>query len=339
MKTDHLAYIQQRARQPITVDWDALTAEEVRDADDEVSTVAKVLSGIGAVFATLLFLIFLVWSGVIESEEAALVTGLGLVFAALWLGRQPRTAFLATTIICAYLVGVSLVFYSMADRLTERQLVLPVIAVAVLTLATSRNYFLIFVATVSLPTCLLFLHFTEAGSLFLALAVLLPALAFLLVNLLEHYLLGDRRLQPLRAGLAVSLLLGMAWYRWASYFGVAVSDYSEAVVAGGLYVCCLVTVWYSLSARWTVAAGLILAPLLLLPLLLGSVFLLLLSHRNNYFIGTGLGTLGLVYFTGQYYYDLRWDLLDKSLALMASGALLLLLYFIVQRRFPAHVPH
>ena len=339
MKTDHLDYLQGRAARPITVDWDGLTAEEARDAEDEVSTVAKVLSGIGAVFATLLFLIFLLWSGVIDSEVTMLATGGGLVIGALLLGRQPRTAFLATTIICAYLVGVSLVFYSMVDRLTERELVLPVVTIAILTLAISRNYFLIFVATVSLPTCLLFLHFTEAGSLFLALAVLLPALAFLAVNLLEHYLLGDRRLHPLRAGLAVSLLLAMAWYRWAGYFGVAVSDYSEVMVAGGLYVCCLVTVWFSLGARWTVAAGLILAPLLLLPLLLGGVFLLLLSHRNNYFIGTGLGTLGLIYFTGQYYYDLRWDLLDKSLALMASGALLLLLYIIVQRRFPAHVPH
>ena len=339
MHTDRIDYLRSRAATPFTVDWAALDAEEARLEDDEVSTVAKVLSGFGAVFAGLIFLAFLFLAEVYDSRESCLVLGLLLIGGALYLGRQARAAFLATTTICAYLVGVALLLFACADWLTDRQFVLPIVAVAVLTLVTTRNYFLVFVATVSLPTCLLYLHFTEAGSLYLALAVLLPALAFLLANLLEPYLLGDRRLQPLRAGLAVSLLLGMAWYRWAPYFGVAVSEYSEVLIAGLLYLCCLVTVWYSLSARWTVAAGIILAPLLLLPLLLGGMFLLLLSHRNNYFIGIGLGTLALVYFTGQYYYDLRWDLLSKSLALMASGGFLLLLYFIVQRRFPAHVPH
>ena len=332
MTPEWLHELQHRARTPFTVPAE-LPATDPAAEEEEVGTAVKVLAGFGGVPATLILIGALLLAGIYERPAVCTLLGAALVAVTLYLGRYPQVVFLATSIVCGYLLGVGLLYVGLWEALTTGQLAAPVAAVALITLLTTRNYFLIFVATVSLPACLIYLNLVERG-IGLAPAVLLPALALLLVQLREAWLLTDSRLRPLRAGLCVSLLLGLALYRWSDYAGLFLLDADRLLLTLGLYACTLITLYVALGIRWAAILALVLLPLCWLPLLLGSAYLLLLSFHHRYFIGTALGVLGLAYFTIQYYYDLRWDLLNKSLILMASGGLLLLLYYCLHRRFP-----
>ena len=335
MTEAQLAALRARASRSFTVDYAGLRGEQQREEEDEVSAAIKVLSAFGGLIATLIFIGVLFLSGFYASPTACLYLGTALIGGALYLGRDRRVAFVATSLVSAYLLGVCLLLFGLAEYLSLSGLALPVAVVAVTTLIATRNYFLVFVATVSLPACLVYLNFVERGALGLAPPVLLPAVALLLLQWYEYRFLADRRLRPLRAGLAVSLLLGLALFRWSDYVGLLTLRPDDVLLTAGCYLLCLTTLYRALGWRWTIVIGLAIAPLLLLPLLLGSLYLLLLSFHHHYFVGTGLGVLGLLYFTAQYYYDLRWDLLDKSIVLMVSGALLLGVYAIVNHRIKA----
>jgi hypothetical protein len=182
--------------------------------------------------------------------------------------------------------------------------------------------------------CLLYLHLLEYGRWSVDLAVIWSASILFLLSFFEYRLITDRRYSALRTGVVLGLFMAMVFYRWMYWLLPRTAEgLGDWPVAAVLYVLTLVSVLISLGRKWVLGLGLVTLPLVFLPLLLGSLLTLLLSFRNRHFIGIGTGVLGLVYFTSQYYYDLRWSLLDKSLVLMASGLLLLLGYFLFQRKF------
>jgi uncharacterized membrane protein len=63
------------------------------------------------------------------------------------------------------------------------------------------------------------------------------------------------------------------------------------------------------------------------PSISGALLIVLLSFRVNYKTGLAFGIVAFIYFTGQYYYDLSFSLLEKSLILLATGCVFLLFYF------------
>ena len=71
---------------------------------------------------------------------------------------------------------------------------------------------------------------------------------------------------------------------------------------------------------------------ILAPAISGSLLIVLLAFKVNYRTGFVMGLIALVYGIGQYYYDLQFTLLVKSIMLMASGALFLLFYFYLKNK-------
>lgn len=333
MVRDSIDKLRRRATVEFTVDEAGLERALAERDDQRSSTAVRVLSGIGGFFASLLFLLFLWLSDLLNAPDATFVLGLALVGGTILLGRHRRQAFLATVTICGYLVGVGLVLSSLpyagaADYLP----VVPTVIIAVATLLVTRNYFLVFLAVLSLPACLLYLHLARYGPWLVDAAVLLSAGALCLTAFFEHRFLADRRYTAVRSGLVLGLLMCLVYYRWMFWLTPRLDVFlGEWVIGGGLYLLTVATISFALGRRWAAGLGVVLLPLVLLPLLLGSLLILLLGYRNRHFLGVATGVMGLVYFTAQYYYDLRWDLLNKSLVLMASGALLLVAYFLQRK--------
>ena len=292
--TELIDYLQERARRPFTVRREAITAAETDQAEDQA---LRVLSGLGGFLASLLFLLFLWLADLLTRPVWAISLGTVLIVVTLLLGRTRRQAFLATTTVCGYLVGVGLIMVGLPPSIPTAYLVVPVLVIAACTVIFTRNYYLVLLATVSLPACLVFLHIVErsAGWTWLALGVCAAGLA--VAGLREHRFLRDARLPPVRTGLALGLLATLVWFRWAQL------------------------VYPDVAGTHTV-----------LPLFGGCLYLLLLSFRNQYIFGICLGVAGLFYFTVQYYYDLRWTLLNKSISLMVAGGLLLLAYYFLHYR-------
>ncbi len=62
-----------------------------------------------------------------------------------------------------------------------------------------------------------------------------------------------------------------------------------------------------------------------------ALLIMVLGYATHDKIMTGLGLALMPYYLFDYYYTLQWSLLDKSLLLMASGVVLLLVAFAVAK--------
>ncbi|PPK85783.1 uncharacterized protein DUF4401 [Neolewinella xylanilytica] len=297
MDKELITALQARARVPFTVRMEALAADEAEWQTTENSDQAlRVLSGMGGVLSSLLFLLFLWLADLLARPVVSVLLGVVLIVATILLGRTRRQAFLATATVCGYLVGVGLIMVGLPPSIPTAYLVVPVLIIALATGLFTRNYYLILLATVSVPGCLIFLHYVLRQPLWTWLALAVCAAGLLLLALGEHRMIHDRRFSPLRSGLAIGFLLTLIWFRWAGVLFPAI---------GGMAT--------------------------VLPLFGGCLLLLLVSFRNQHLLGVGLAVAGLFYFTVQYYYDLRWDLLNKSVFLMGTGAVLLAAYGVLHR--------
>ncbi|WP_168797559.1 DUF4401 domain-containing protein [Neolewinella litorea] len=289
-----------RAEVPFTVDQSSLSSARAADEGEETEPAVRALAGLGGFLASLVFLLFLWLTDVLERPVVALSLGGTLLVITLWLGRRPRQAFLATTTVCGYLLGAGLMMIGLPPGIPDELLILPVPGLAVLTLIFTRQYYLVALATVSFPACLLYLHLVDRSGAWVWLAVVLSAAALVAVTFFEHRFIHDRRLAPLRTGVVFGLLMSLLWFRWGQWMVPSSGGLSYASVPFA-----------------------------------GCFLLLVLSFRNRHFFGVASGVAGLAYFTAQYYYDLRWTLLGKSLTLMAVGTLFLVAYFLLRHKFSA----
>lgn len=291
MRTEAIDRLRRDAQRPVTVQNELLTTEAAALESESSDQSLQVLSALGGVLSTLLFVLFF-WSvGVLNDPLIALLTGAVLVGVTIVLGRTRRQAFLATTTVTGYMLGCTLIMIGLPESYGDVVVIVPVLLIAAITLILTRNYYLIFLATASVPLCLIYLHLVldhaawTWAALLLGVAVLAYAASF------EYRHLHDRRFRPVRSGAAFAFLVTLVWFRWAEY--ITGDGYGTATV---------------------------------LPLFIGCSYLLLVSFRNQHLFGLSLSVAGLGYFTAQYYYDLRWDLLDKSIGLMLAGTLLLIAY-------------
>lgn len=297
MLPDAIQQLRQRARQPVILRESALLADRAELDELRTDQALQVLSALGGVLASLLFVLFF-WSvGLLADPLVSVVTGSVFVVVTILLGRSRRQAFLAALTVTGYVLGTVLIMIGLPASAGEAFPVVPVAIIAAATLFFSLNYYLVLLAAGSLPLCLVYLHLVWENAGWTWAALLLTCAALTYLSFYEYRHVHDRRLRPARSGLAIGLTLTLLWYRWAGYFtGEHAGTYT------------------------------------VIPLFAGCIFLLLMSFRNRHLLGLGLAVAGLAYFTAQYYYDLRWDLLDKSLVLLVTGSVLLGAYVWLHRK-------
>jgi len=77
---------------------------------------------------------------------------------------------------------------------------------------------------------------------------------------------------------------------------------------------------------------LFLIPTAISPAISGALLILLLSFLVNYKSGLVIGVISFIYFISQYYYDLNFTLLTKSIILFVSGIVFLLFYVFTHKK-------
>ena len=75
-----------------------------------------------------------------------------------------------------------------------------------------------------------------------------------------------------------------------------------------------------------IASVLVLLPTSYSPALSGSLLIILLCFLVNYRTGFVIGIIAFIYFVGQYYYDLHFNLLTKSILLISTGILFIVFF-------------
>jgi uncharacterized membrane protein len=81
---------------------------------------------------------------------------------------------------------------------------------------------------------------------------------------------------------------------------------------------------------------LLLLPMALSPAISGAILIILLSFLVNHKTSLAIGVIAFIYFIAQYYYDLHFTLLTKSILLFSSGLLFIGLYLFAHKKLTSN---
>jgi hypothetical protein len=308
---------------------------------EKSSNAIKILSVLGGFLATLAFLGFMMIAGLYDSEVGMVITGILSIGFAIWLNVRFFKLIIDTLSVSAYAIGFSLLATGLSYLEVDENIIgILFIVIALITLAIMQNYILSFISILISNGGLLFLIINNDLYYLIHIYNAFIALLLTYVFLNEAKLISGNKLisklyNPVRIGLLISLLTGLVFVGktgifenhvyaiWASsIITIPVTIYVISIIAGIMGVTEIRTkiLIYTLCT-------LILIPTAFSPAVSGALLIILLSFLVNYKIGVSIGIISFIYFISQYYYDLNFTLLTKSILMFSTGIIFLLFYF------------
>ena len=300
----------------------------------------KVVSIFGGILAAMAFIGFLIIAGLYDSETGLIFFGLVFIGIAIYINLKFDKLILDTFSITAFLIGFYLLAFGLISlHLNENLICLLFIIIALISLYISQNYILSFIAVLIINGSLLYMtvNFRSYHLIHIYNAVLLAALCYFFLNEAKLITYGrtiSKLYNPLRTGLIISVITGLVFvgkkqlfyfssdYRWlSSIITIPLIIYVVSVICDILKVRKLQT---KILIYGTILAFLL--PTVYSPAISGSLLIILLSFLVTYKTGLAFGVIAFIYFISQFYYDLSFTLLTKSMILLLSGIILLLLY-------------
>lgn len=318
---------------------------EFKNEEREQSLPIKILSILGGFFATLFFLGFLLLLGIQNSGTGLTILGLFFIAGAIILNKTFNKLIIDTASISLYIIGYSVLAFGLHELKAEDNLI-PIlyIIISLITLAITQNYILSFISTLIISGSILTLITMNKGydiiHLFISSIAILMTFCFLNEAAIIKSLGKLSKLyNPVRTGLVFSFIMGLVFvgkrglyplndfYIWAS---------SVVTIGGVIYVVSLIIKIleiknYQRQMYVYASAILILLPTIYSPAISGSILILLLGFLVNHRSVLAIGILAFLYFISQYYYDLNFTLLEKSMILLSSGILFILIYLFTSK--------
>ncbi len=308
----------------------------------------KILAILGGVLASFFFFGF-TYMMFGKSSYATLIFGIVILVAAIFVEKAIKNTVLDSICVCSLIVGCALISTSV-ERLTHSQNIttLVVLLVAIITIATTSAKIFNLLATLAVNGCLYALiESNKLEPLYHVFATFLTV-GFVSLNLAEAKFLTSypsvsRRYEPLRTGFMISLV-AMLFH----YLGGWRTEPPFNWVSGGIFNIASLFVVHQLiiklkivQQQWLVytISILVLSSCIFEPTISGSILLILVSFYVSYHLGTATGIIALIYFVGQFYYDLSFTLLEKSLMMMATGTLFLIAWFIFKKQLKYEEQH
>lgn len=298
----------------------------------------------GGVLSALFFLGFLFLIGLYQSFQAILFLGFLFVIAGIAINRAVKSILLDTISISFYLIGLALVGVGIQELFESANAIcLVFIIIAIVALLVSEGYFINFISFLVINFSffvLLSLNVTGTGihvftlyNLVLLLALFLHESVLITIDKKLNFWYNPLKIASIISFYALLINFGHeaflfteSQYGWISTVFIALAIFFavyrilqsyefSAVKLIGIYLCQTV----------------VLVPTYYFPSIAGAILVLLLSVHIFYKTGIMVGILGLIYFTGLYYYDLSLTLLFKSMVMTASGAVFIVAYFFINK--------
>jgi uncharacterized membrane protein len=344
-----LVHFASKSASPLEFNRSSIESDYGRQDEKDGSIAIKVLSILGGVFANLIFLFFIFVSKLDNSQLAMLILGGSFIAVAIFISKKFDKTILDTISISAYLIGFLLLGIGLA-RYTSSDNTLPVtyLIIAGFTLCIARNYMLAFLSILLINGSVIALILSNNVD------YLLIAYASAHAISLAYFISNEARIiasfkflsvlyNPVRIGLLFSFVSVLVFLGKKGLAHVSANDVwiaSVVFIAAIIYLETSVVKVLGVKAqkqKWMVYffSGAILLTTLFSPSISGAVLILLLSFYVNYKTGIALGIISLIYFISQYYYDLSFTLLTKSILLFVSGILFLLIYFFIHKKLHA----
>jgi hypothetical protein len=323
----------------------AIFEEYNTQGENKSSLAIKILSILGGFLATLAFLGFLAITGLYNSERGLLIFGIGFIISAIWLNKAYDKLIIDTFSISLYVIGFALLAFGLSEMNVEENIIAILISlIALSSLIITQNFILSFISVIAISGSFLFLIISNNSYdlIHLYVAINTVILAYLYLN--EAKLISSNKklsqlYNPIRIGMVISLLFGLISigkrhlipisqnYIWLSsivmvlvtmYLVYTIMKINEIITFKSKVMI------YTLSA-------LILGSTIFSPSISGAIVIILLSFLVNYKTGLAIGIISIIYFISQYYYDLNFTLLTKSIILLVSGVIFLLFYLFTSK--------
>ena len=328
------------------LDREKAEAEILSDSQAYKGLGIKILSICGGLLGTLFFLGFIAMT-VLESSGATFVFGTIVLIVSIVLDKKSENTVLDAICIGAFLSGCVLLGYAIhkmfdSDNLT----ILLLLAIALITIIATENYMLNLFAVFIFNGCLFAFIETNNANVFTHLLTAFLVIGFVAINLLEAKALTksraiNTRYAPFRTAFLVSLIALLTYlsinfvrpevpYRWVS---------SIVIIAAIVFSISVVIDFLKLKRGQFIIYGfalLILASAIFAPAICGAILILIIATHTNHKLSLILGITALIYFVGQFYYDLQYTLLVKSIFMICTGVLLLIAAYIFNKQLKAH---
>lgn len=303
----------------------------------------KILSIAGGMLASIAFTGFLFIAGLADSEMAQLIFGVVLIAAAIGLNKQYETILLDTISISFYVIGGLLLGIGLGQfGVNGTVTCLLYCLIALVSLFYSQKYMVSLVSFLSIHGSLLgILLINEWYELIhLYIPFLSLTLLFVYAKKTSSESKTGKLYEPGRTAVTLSFLSSL--FLPGTGYIVPLSPMLNWISSLFIIGCILFLVLRVLQSfnleKKKQSTILLLVTLLLLPGLFapsiaGAILVMLLAFSIYYRTGLVLGIISGIYFISQYYYDLGFSLLTKSILLMSSGVILLILYYFLHFKF------
>lgn len=340
-----LNYFQAAEDKALDPDQEAIVKAYQKNNDGQ-SMAVKILSIFGGILGSLAFIGFLLIAGLYDSKMGLLVIGTLCISGAIWLNKEYDKIIIDTVSVSSFIIGFMLIGLGLnLLKANENIITIVFIIVAFFQLGIVQNYMLSFISVLIINGGILTLIIlnNSYNLIHVYVSVLTLLVTYLFLKEAKIITLSKalcRLYNPVRIGLVFSFLSGLIFlgikeilpisknYIWLS---------SIVTISAIIYLAPLLFNVLNITKTQHKISNCIVAILLLLPTALSpgisaAILIILLSFFVNYKTGLVLGIIAFMYFISQYYYDLNFTLLTKSILLFSSGILFLLLYLFTHKK-------
>ena len=315
--------------------------------NDTQSLAIKILSVLGGILASLAFCGFLFIAKLFNSGEGLMAFGIIFVAGAIYTSKKfDKKIIFDTLVVSFFVIGFLLLGLAFAAMdINENLICVLFIVIAFLSIIIAQNYILSFISTLIISGSILSLILLNDRYELIHIYIV----AFVVI--ITYFFLNEAKIimtnktlpklyTPIRIGLTFSFLAGLAFVCKKGLFPLSTQYIwlsSIATISAVIYL--LYNLFKVLNINKIqhqipiyIFALFALLPTAFSPAISGSILLILLSFYVNYKTGLVLGIVAFIYFIAQYYYDLDFTLLTKSILLFSSGVLFLAFYLFIHKK-------
>lgn len=323
--------------------------EEYQHLKENRTNIAiKILSILGIILSVLSFLAALLFLNLLDEKLNLIISGALLLILSIVGLKKYSSIIIDTASITLYAVGGWMLIYGLDTNNTNLILVLCIV-ISSCTLVIVQRYLLSLLNML----CIIYAIFALIANnfenmIYFAFANALIVVALFLISNHEAFIISKRNFisqiqQPLRTALFLSTLATTA-YIVLSHFDTYENSLNTSSIALYLtsitYAVAIIYMIHKIMLKFGITntklritiytlSLMILVATMINPGISASIFLILLCFYYQYKFGFSLSIIAMLFFLWHFYYNLNFTLLTKSILLLASGALFIAAYFVI----------
>lgn len=344
-----LDYFQTMDDKELKFDEEAiLTAYQKKE--DHQSLAIKILSIFGGISAGLVFLGALFITGIYDSDSGLLAFGVLAIIGGVFISKFFDKLIIDTISVSSYIIGFILLGVGMfKTEASENTVCFLFILIAIASLLIVRSYIISFISVLimngSIVALLLFNNNFVGIQMYTCVLAIMVTVVFLKeAEIISIHPAFSKLYNPVRIGLIFSFLVGLVLLNKSDIPDISINYLwisSAVIILTILYVLSYLFEVLNISQTKQKAGIYIVSTVILLSTLLspgvsGALLIILLSFLVNYKTSFVIGIIAFICFISQYYYDLHFTLLTKSIFLFSSGVLFLGLYLLTHKKLTSN---